>query len=265
MGYEFDDDTRLSRIDEQTFQGRVTERWNIGDVPNGGYLLGIALAGFARALPEPDPLTATIHFLRRAAAGDVRVLVEMVKSGRRLATGTARLVQGAAEIARVLATFGDLSRDEGPRYVDGRPPALPPVTSPPPPRLGAHVEVQNRIDTRPDPASFGFVTGQPSERAEVRAWMRFADGRPPDVRSLAFFADALPPPVFHVVPPGWVPTIELTVHFRARPAPGWLAGVFRTRFVTRGYLEADGELWDETGELVALSRQLARLPRAPGA
>jgi acyl-CoA thioesterase len=54
----------------------------------------------------------------------------------------------------------------------------------------------------------------------------------------------------------------LTAHVRARPAPGWLRCVFTTRFVTGGFLEEDGELWDDTGRLVAQSRQLALIPRA---
>ena len=55
--------------------------------------------------------------------------------------------------------------------------------------------------------------------------------------------------------------MELTAHVRARPAPGWLACSFATRFVTGGFLEADGEVWDATGRLVAQSRQLALVPR----
>jgi hypothetical protein len=63
------------------------------------------------------------------------------------------------------------------------------------------------------------------------------------------------------MPPGWVPTVELTVHVRAVPTPGPLRCVFRTRFVHGGMFEEDGEVWDSSGTLVALSRQLALLPR----
>jgi acyl-CoA thioesterase len=58
-----------------------------------------------------------------------------------------------------------------------------------------------------------------------------------------------------------VPTLELTAHVRARPAPGLLACDVRTRFVSAGFLEVDGEYWDSTGTLVAQSRQLALVPR----
>jgi hypothetical protein len=74
------------------------------------------------------------------------------------------------------------------------------------------------------------------------------------------FADALPPPIFNVIDVGWVPTIELTVHVRARPASEWLRAVLRTRFLFGGLLEADGELWDDAGTLVAQSRQIAAVP-----
>jgi hypothetical protein len=95
----------------------------------------------------------------------------------------------------------------------------------------------------------------------LRAWMRLADGREPDTIALPLFADGLPPPLFNRVAPKWVPTISLNVQFRARPSPGWLRAEFRTRFVSNGLLDEDGELWDDAGQLVALSRQLAAMPR----
>ena len=97
-------------------------------------------------------------------------------------------------------------------------------------------------------------------RAETPGWIRFRDGRPPDLLALALFADAFPPSIFGLLGRvGWVPTIELTVHFRARPAPGWVRGRFLTDDLTDGRMIETGELWDAAGTLVARSRQLALL------
>ena len=72
--------------------------------------------------------------------------------------------------------------------------------------------------------------------------------------------DGFPPPVFTLFGPlGWVPTIELTVQVRRRPCPGPVQVRFRTRYLSQGVMEEDGELWDSSGELVALSRQSGKV------
>ena len=53
----------------------------------------------------------------------------------------------------------------------------------------------------------------------------------------------------------------MTTHVRGIPEPGWLRCRFSTRFVSGGLLEEDGEIWDESGRLVAQSRQLALTPK----
>lgn len=71
------------------------------------------------------------------------------------------------------------------------------------------------------------------------------------------FADAFPPTLIGSIETTWIPTLELTVHVRNRPAPGWLLGTFRTRLLIDGLLEEDGEIWDSEGRPVAQFRQLA--------
>jgi hypothetical protein len=105
-----------------------------------------------------------------------------------------------------------------------------------------------------------WLRGERSDLAEIRGRVRFRDRRPLDVLSLAAIADSFPPPSFAWMDPTWLPTLELTLHVRARPTGEWLRSVFRTRFLFGGFLEEDGELWDEAGQLVALSRQLAIVP-----
>ena len=74
-------------------------------------------------------------------------------------------------------------------------------------------------------------------------------------------ADAFPPSVMSARKIGWLPTIELSVHVFGLPAPGepWLQASLRTSAITGGLLDEDGELWDESGRLVARFRQLAMI------
>jgi acyl-CoA thioesterase len=56
----------------------------------------------------------------------------------------------------------------------------------------------------------------------------------------------------------WVPTIEFSANIRNMPTGDWLKCIFRTRFITCGLLEEDGEIWDQTDQLIAISRQIAQ-------
>ncbi len=257
---EFDADTAVTPDGAGRFTAEVSERWNVGRAPNGGYLAAIGARAMAEALPHPHPFSVTTHYLRPPQHGSLDVLVEEVRTGRGHSTGSARLVQDGREVARMLGVFGDLGDLRGPTMVVGTPPDLPA-----PEGMRSSVgfpglpEVARRFDLRIDPAHLSGMGGEPSGSAEIGGWLRFVDGRDADPLSLVLIADAMPPPVVNLARVGWVPTLELTVHVRAVPAPGWLQARFRTRYLMAGYLEEDGEIWDSHGTLVALSRQLARV------
>jgi hypothetical protein len=201
------------------------------------------------------------------------VSTHLVRAGRRFATADATLRAGDKDLLRVLATYGDLGDGEhraggsdlSPRLVLGTRPDLPPVeecvpivADPPfPPPYMAQVELR----LHPDDA--GFAHGAPSGTPLLRGWFRLRDGEQPDTIALLAAVDSFPPTIVNAdVPLAWTPTIELTAHVRARPAPGWLACAFSTRFLVDGFLEVDGEVWDSDGTLVAQSRQLALVPKA---
>jgi acyl-CoA thioesterase len=102
-----------------------------------------------------------------------------------------------------------------------------------------------------------WLRGKPSGNPVAEFWMRFRDGREPDPAALPLLVDAVAPVVLEVG--ALSTTVQLTVHLRARPAPGWLACRAVTRFVSGGYHEEDFDVWDSEGTLVAQSRQLALL------
>ena len=229
--FTFDADTAIEPAGEHVHSAELTDRWTaLGGTPNGGYMLGVCLRALQADMPHPDPLVTSAHFLRPGAVGPAEVRTEVVRSGRRVATGEARLLQDGREIVRLLATFGDLSESNGRTLLLSRPPEVP-----------------------------GWARGQPGGDPSLEFWMRFKDGRDADPLALAALVDAAAPAVLDIGAAGSA-TIELTVHVRARPAPGWLACRATTRHVIGGYHEEDFEIWDSAGSLVAQSRQFALLP-----
>jgi len=247
------------------YQGAIAPGWDIGGRANGGYLLALTGQALRRAVDRPDPVTVTGHFTSPGEAGPVEIDTEVIKQGRRFATARADLRSGGRALLSALGTFGDLSQAHGPELVDHEPPDLPapddclvvvPTDTFPPPFMG-------RVELRLHPDDAGFGSGRQSGRPLMRGWFRLRHDEPIDTVALLCAADAFPPTAFNAhLPVAWTPTIELTVHVRARPAPGWLRCQFSTHFVTGGFLEEDGEIWDATGRLVAQSRQLALVPEA---
>ncbi len=270
--WQFDTETALSPPAQPgKWESYLTSAWNIGATPNGGY----ALSPMVRAMQEMAgshdvPLSMTTHYLRPTTPDSpVSISVEPLKQGRRLSVF--RSVLGQRSEAKgestdrvvCLASFGSLdSTSDGPMFDEIRPDAIP---SPDECQdrgalpQGVELPIMSRLDIRLDPAS-AIADGAQDRPATMRGWIRFGDGRPTDVRALPLFADAFPPSVFSRLGRiGWVPTLELTVHVRARPAPGWIQASFETADLRDGLLIEDGTLWDEEGNLVARSRQLAML------
>jgi hypothetical protein len=247
------------------FASEVKSGWDIGGNANGGYLLAIAGRAMAETTGRP-PVTLTAHYLRPASAGPCTIDVSMVRAGRRFATATASLSNDAGEVLRLLGTFGD-QVPGGPRYAVDGPPELPPYDecgAPPEPTEGPGPEMFRRLAVRLHPDDVGFRVGRKSGVAEIRGWFDFVDDEPIDAIALLLVADAFPPAVFNTdLPVAWVPTVELTVHVRAVPAPGPLRCSFRSRYIQDGMLDEESEIWDSAGTLVAQSRQLALAPRPP--
>lgn len=276
--FEFDRATQIFRepaLDSSmVYSTKVHPGWDIMGNANGGYLLALVGHALSNASGRPDCVTITAHYLAPCPAGDARIVVTPVRSGRRFATATASLFlltdTGEKEIIRVLATLGDLAHDPGGPSAMGEHTEFPPRGLLPFSECRGMAEsavdnfayIHGRLGTRIHPDDVHFREGVKSGQALIRGWFAFNDERPIDTRALLLASDAFPPSVFNLdLPTAWVPTVELTVHTRAIPALGPVACIFSTRFVQNGLLEEDGEMWDSRGVLVAQSRQLALAPR----
>jgi acyl-CoA thioesterase len=252
--YDFDAETALTPAGDGSYTVDITDRWSGLASVNGGFLLATCVKALAAEVPFPDPVTVTGLYLRPGNAGPSVITTEVIRSGRTTAFGAAHLAQGGKEALRVTAAFSDLSAVTA-TYAGIAPPDLPDPEDCL--RLGgvSTISMAKRFEFRA-PSAPGWATRKPTGVPHSEFWARFADGRPADTLTLPFIVDACPPAVLELGARGST-TIELTVHVRARPAPGWLACRVYTRFVSGGYHEEDFEAWDSAGTLVAQSRQLA--------
>ena len=256
--YAFDEDSRVEPGAAGEYTAALTSRWDgTGGAVNGGYLLAVCARALASGLPFPDPVVISGFYLRPGTAGPATVQTSLVRSGRTMAFGEAVLRQGGKDVIRASAAFSRLGQD-GPVFLGGAPPDLPPpqdcprlpASGPGLPRIAERIEFR-RVELP------GWFRGEPTGQPSAEFWLRFADGRDADLLSVPLLVDSAAPPVLELGASST--TIQLTVHLRAKPAPGWLACRATTRFVSGGYHEEDFEIWDTTGTLVAQSRQLALL------
>lgn len=251
-----------SAVVDGSITTEVSAEWGTGGpAPNGGYLLALVARALGGTLPHPDPLTITAHYLSAATPGPAVIETETLREGWTQTTAMARLVQDGKERIRVLAAYGDLAALSDDVRTTAEPPVLPPVEEcyAPPKEFAEIVTMMRHTDMRVDPATAGWALGRPSGVGALRAWLRLADGTEPDPFMLLYATDALPPVAFEMAVRGWVPTVELTVHVRAMPAPGWLRVQATSRNLAGGLIEEDVEVWDGRDRLVAQARQLARV------
>ena len=240
----------------------LPDTWAYGaGVLHGGWLLESLAAAALEHTAHPHPLAVSAHFAAAPRVGEGDVTVEVLREGRSVSSLRTRLAQEGAVKVEALISCGTLPGPAtGPLVQDGAPPVLP--------RRDACVRnalqdglprngIIEQLEVLLDPASAGWLSGPPGGGSEVRAWVRAVDGREPDPLQLITVADALPPVTLDLGIPGWVPTVELTVHLRALPAPGWLRCVQRARLVQGGWLDEECEVWDSQDRLVVQARQLA--------
>ena len=262
----FDAETAITAAGPGRWSAFIGADWNINLNPNGGYAQAPLLRAMGAEVGDHvDPVAATTHFLRPAIAGcDAEITVELLRTGRRTSTVRGTMVQQGKVRLESIATFADLGAAASNEWELDIP--APPIASPEECLdrstilQDVDLPLMSRVEVRVDPAS-----ADPADPADgatgtavVNGWMRFRDDHPPDSLALTLMSDCFPPSVFNMFGRvGWVPTIELTVHVRRRPAPGWIQAQFVTADLAGATLIEDGVLWDETGAVVAQARQLA--------
>ncbi|WP_436326482.1 thioesterase family protein [Brevibacterium sp. FAM 27836] len=264
---EFARATAVERNGDHSFTADLDAGWKVAGAVNGGYLLGVAGRALRDLRPTtPDPLVISTFYLGPSREGPVDITTRTLREGRSTANYGIELSQNGAPTIAAMATMGNLGELPDDVATTATPPQMPP-----PEECISVAEASedfknaapiiDRFDMRLDPATAGFAVGKPSGRGLLQGWIRLVDGTDPEPLSLLTFLDAFPPVMFDLGRFNWAPTMELTAHVRALPAPGWIGARISTKNIAGGMFEEDCDLWDSSGRLVAQSRQLARQPR----
>ena len=247
---------------------RLSAAWSIGANPNGGYAVQPVLRALCDVADRPDPASVTVHYLR-PALGDA--------DGRDRHRGRAGRPPGDER--------GRHARPGRRRAVDGRRRAQRPRRTPASdvPDPGHHAcprrTSRRRRAAWTGPSSTrasscrscrGSTCGSAGDAAVERRRRRGVDPAAATApRRRRPRSSCSPTPSRRPCTPsstrvGWVPTLELTVHVRRRPAAGWVQARLECDDVADGWMIETGSLWDETGALVARSRQLGLVMRPRG-
>jgi acyl-CoA thioesterase len=255
--------TSIREVGDNRWETYFAENWDIMGFTNGGYMQAIASRACSEAVGGRNPVSVTGHFTRPGHSGPAEVETEVIRHGRKFSVVRSRVVQDGEPVLVTLGSFSEPDETEPEILLsDARPPDLPPpeqceLAVPasdapfPPPFIG-------QIELRVGPSMIGTFAGRPTGQAVVDGWVRPKDDQVSDSHFLVLASDAFPPTAFNAgLPIGWTPTLELTVHIRVPEARGWLRCELKSRFVSGGFIEEDGLLWDDDGRLVAQSRQLA--------
>jgi acyl-coenzyme A thioesterase PaaI-like protein len=237
--------------------------YTVMDHPHGGYLQCVlgsgALAGASEeGAAHLDVTAISTNYVNAPSVGPAEVRAEVRRVGRGASFVHVTLHQNDLIVAESLATLGTLHDNAALRYQNADVPKVAPLEECRRSTGSEEINIMRVVDQRLDPVSTGWRDGEFSSDADIRGWLRLDDGEASwNAWNLLFASDALPPATFPLGSSGWVPTLQLTSYVRRVPTSEWLVAHQWAVVIAEGLVDERLELFDESGELVASSSQLA--------
>jgi acyl-coenzyme A thioesterase PaaI-like protein len=219
---------------------------------------GAAVAAASDARSRHHDVTAISTQYVGAARGETLTLrTSIQKVGRSVTFVRVAAFDGDQLTTESLVTLGAVPAGET-QYENAPLFSIPPLAECLTSRPDAGSDIRSSAEMRLDPECAQWWSGATGKEAEVRAWVRLADGSGADwdVHSLLFACDCLPPATFAIGSIGWVPTLQLTSYVRRVPTGSWLRARQWCQVVADGLADERCELFDENDHLVAVASQL---------
>lgn len=118
MEHAFQVDCQVTGTAEPTkFTGFISKDWSVGDAPNGGYLMALAINAARKAVPFRDPLSMTAYYLNKTIENaPVDIEVKILNETKSMVTASISLSQQGVLRSQYMGTLGTLSKQTGVNY-----------------------------------------------------------------------------------------------------------------------------------------------------
>ncbi|GMI10054.1 hypothetical protein TrLO_g15357 [Triparma laevis f. longispina] len=285
FGYAINRFSKVVQVEGDTnvFHTTASNELSILGNPNGGQLTFAALSAASKCTSLPDILNIQATFVAPPSSKSESTLTvkPLTKESKTQETCTVSYTQDNKPIAEFFFTFGDMEKNRkfgGFSYPasTAHVPAPESLPSPNDPKLTNYSELLDQkmgkilfiarhhkfmLDPETSTLYQKHAFNKSTDESKLTGWGGYADDKPIELSDLSFLMDAFPPPILAQEPTGWVPTISYSVNFFSKPKTNssLVQLDFQTRIAKHGVIECDGHAWDVDGELLATSRQMARV------
>jgi acyl-CoA thioesterase len=256
------DALKLTR-EEAHFSAQVASGWAQGRAAFGGLVAALGLRALEQVIPRERLLRSLlVDFVGPLAPGPVQIEARVLRAGRALTQGEARLVQSGAVCAVLLGAFA-APRASALRIAGPRAPAFPAALELP--RLAYQEGVTPRFTKH-----FDYRYASPdalfssAKLGNIAGYVRHSEPAESDIAGLLCLIDAWPPALMTMLSrPAPGSSVTWMVDFVAPELAsqhGWdafYAYEAKTLAAGDGYGTIESRLWAPDGQLVAASRQLA--------
>jgi len=266
---QFQSALNLTKVSDSIFSFSPDPRYFVGNTPHGGYLKALMNKALSIILPHQHAINSNVYYLDRTENAPAELHVEVIRTSRGSSMGQVRLIQEGRLTCLFSGLFSDFNFMKGANGLETK---LPEIMSSVDEadfqsmnydklKKGFTPSFIQQLNLRVHPKHAWWDRDTKADDAEARcsAFLEL-EGGIPDAFVLSYLSDILPPVVTNKYGPlGWVPTLTLTTNIRQLPTTSKLFIDGIAKDLNNGYFEQDCNIWDMEGNLVATSRQIAKI------
>ena len=259
----------LNPVSDNIFSFTPDSRYFVGNTPHGGYLLALMNKAMTQVLPHPSAINSNVYYLDRTEPESAELHVEVFRTSKGSSMGQVKLIQNNKIRCLYSALCSDFDYMKG---YSGLSTPLPEIVKTVKQDAFKVMHYENlglgstpafiqqlNMSVHPDHAWWDRDISSDIAEARCSAYLEL-EGGIADTFVLSYLADILPPVVQNKYGSlGWIPTLALSCNIRQLPQTNLLFIDGLAKDISNGYFEQDCYIWDMNGNLVATSRQLAKI------